>query len=57
VSDRTPEAILVVLLGRTAWQIVTRWFVLLHERETRKLDQVWAALRGVIPYFLWRFSI
>jgi hypothetical protein len=57
VSDRTPGVTLVVLLGRTASLIMTRWFVLLHERETHKLEQVRVALRGVIPYFLWCFSV
>jgi hypothetical protein len=57
VSDPTPGVTLVVLLGRTVSQIVTQWFVLLHERETHKLEQVQAALSGVIPYFLWWFSV
>jgi hypothetical protein len=33
MSDRTPGGTLVVLLGRTVSWIVTRWFVLGHERE------------------------
>jgi hypothetical protein len=36
---------------------VTQWFVLLHERETHKFEQVRAALRSVIPYLLWWFSV
>jgi hypothetical protein len=36
VSDRTPGGTLVVLLGRTMSRIVTRWFVLGHEREREK---------------------
>jgi hypothetical protein len=52
--DRTPGGTLVVLLGRTVLWIVTRWFVLGHEREreSSEFQQVWAALRSVIPYFL-----
>jgi hypothetical protein len=38
VSDCTPGVTFVVLLGRTTSQIVTRWFMLLHERETHKLE-------------------
>ena len=38
VSDRTPGGTLVVLLGRTVSRIVTRWFVLEHERETSKFQ-------------------
>jgi hypothetical protein len=48
----------VVLLGRTVSLIVTQWFVLRHEREreTSGFQQVWAALRSTIPYFLgWLF--
>jgi hypothetical protein len=54
MSDRTPGVTLVVLLGRTVSRIVTRWFTLGHEREreTNEFQQVWAALRSVIPYFL-----
>jgi hypothetical protein len=33
VSDRTPRVTLVVLLGRSVSQIVTRWFTLWQERE------------------------
>jgi hypothetical protein len=58
VSDRTPGGTLMVLLGRTVSRIVTQWFVLGHERdrETSRFQQVWAALKSVIPYFLgWLF--
>ena len=37
MSDRTPGVALVVLLGRTVSQIVTRWLVLQHEGNTRVL--------------------
>jgi hypothetical protein len=52
VSDHTPEGTLVVLLGRTMLRIVTRWFMLGNERERSGFQQVWAALKSVIPYFL-----
>jgi hypothetical protein len=54
VSDHTPGGTLVVLLGRTVSWIVTRWFTLGHEREreSSEFQQVRAALRSVIPYFL-----
>jgi hypothetical protein len=58
VSDRTPGVTLVVLLGRMMSLIVTRWFVLWHEREREReretsiFQQVRASLRSVIPYFL-----
>jgi hypothetical protein len=45
----------VVLLGRTVMLIVAQWFVLgarESKRETDDFLQVWAALRGVIPFFL-----
>jgi hypothetical protein len=38
VSDHTPGGTLVVLLGRMVSRIVTRWFVLEHERETSKFQ-------------------
>jgi hypothetical protein len=40
VSDRAPRAILVVLLDRTVSPIVTRWFVLRHERERERDEQI-----------------
>jgi hypothetical protein len=53
VSDRTPRVTLAVLLGRTVLLTVARWFVLrAREREIGDFLQVWAAWRGVIPYFL-----
>jgi hypothetical protein len=53
VFDRTPGDTLVVLLDRTMSLIVTRWFVPeARERESGDFLQVWAALRGLIPYFL-----
>jgi hypothetical protein len=52
VSDHAPGVTLEVLLGRTVSWIITRWFMLGHERETSGFQQVWAALRSVIPYFL-----
>ena len=59
VSDRTPRATLMVILGRTVSLIVAQWFVpgarereREKERETDNFLQVWAALRGIIPYFL-----
>jgi hypothetical protein len=42
----------VVPLGRTVSRIVTQRFVLGHERERSGFQQVRAALRNVIPYFL-----
>jgi hypothetical protein len=49
----------VVLLGRTVFLIVARWFVpgareKERERERERSDflQVRATLRGIIPYFL-----
>ena len=52
-SDRTPRDTLAVLLGRTMLLTVARCFVLgARERERDDFLQVWAALRGVIPYFL-----
>jgi hypothetical protein len=43
----------MVLLGRTVLLIVARWFVQeARERESGDFLQVWAALRGVISYFL-----
>jgi hypothetical protein len=53
MSDHTSGVTLVVLLGRTTSQIVTRWFMLLHERETHEFEQVRVALRSVKPYFMW----
>jgi hypothetical protein len=49
-----------VFLGRMVSLIITRWFALWYERErereTRGFQQVRAALRSVIPYFLgWLF--
>lgn len=35
MSNRTPGVTLVVLLGRSVSQIVTRWFTLWQEREKR----------------------
>jgi hypothetical protein len=54
--DCAPGLPLEVLLGRTMLLIVARWFVL-GARETIDIFlQVWAAWRGVIPYFLvWIF--
>jgi hypothetical protein len=53
VSDRTPGSTLVVLLGRTVSLIVARWIMSdARERESGNFLQVWAALRGIIPYFL-----
>jgi hypothetical protein len=53
VSDHTPKDSLMVLLDRTMSMIVTRWFVPeARERESDDFLQVWAALRGIIPYFL-----
>jgi hypothetical protein len=58
VSDRTPGVSLMVLLGRTILQIVTRWFTLRHKREREReierirFQQIWAALRSVITFFL-----
>jgi hypothetical protein len=53
VSDRAPRDTLAVLLGRTVLLIVARWFMLgARKRETCDFLLVWAALRGVIPYFL-----
>jgi hypothetical protein len=57
VSGHTSGVTLVVLLGRMVSQIVTRWFVLGHERETSGFQQVRAALRSVIPYFLGWFGM
>jgi hypothetical protein len=56
-SDRTPRNTLAVLLGRTVLLIVARWSMLgARERERKRKTgdflQVWASLRGVIPYFL-----
>jgi hypothetical protein len=43
----------VVLLGRTVSLNVARWFVPeAREGESGDFLQVWATLRGVIPYFL-----
>jgi hypothetical protein len=48
----------MVLLGRTILQIVTRWFTLRHKREREReierirFQQIWAALRSVITFFL-----
>jgi hypothetical protein len=54
VSDRTPVGTLMVLLDRMVSWIVTRWFALGREkeRESSEFQQVRAALRGIIPYFL-----
>jgi hypothetical protein len=49
-----PGLPLVVLLGRTMLLTVTQWFVRDARETTGDFLQVWAAWRGVIPYFLVR---
>jgi hypothetical protein len=44
VSDHTPRVTFVVLLGRMVSLIVTRWFVLRHERERERDELISAGL-------------
>jgi hypothetical protein len=51
-----PGLPLAVLLSRTVLLTVTQWFVRDARETTDNFLQVWAAWRGVIPYFLvWIF--
>jgi hypothetical protein len=51
-----PGLPLEVLLGRTVLLIVARWFVQDAREMIDNVLQVWAAWRGVTPYFLvWIF--
>jgi hypothetical protein len=51
-----PGLPLAVLLSRTVLLTVTQWFVRDAQETTDNFLQVWAAWRGVIPYFLvWIF--
>jgi hypothetical protein len=47
-----PGLLLEVLLGRTVLLIVARWFVQDARETIDNFLQVWAAWRGIIPYFL-----